>query len=290
MATCLFCGNTHHKSSVFEDTVFNNKTFEYIKCSACGLIQVNPLPNADDLNKMYPVEYQSEVTGTNDNRYGFLFEELEKVQLPGKKLLDYGCGAGQFLVEARDRGYQAFGSEFNPDLVKQLAEKINGVQFITIEEMLKPAYSETFDIILLNNVLEHLTNPKPIMEILKSKLNPNGVFILTGPIENNFNLTQQSRKLIFSIRKNLFGKKASHTPTHIIYSNRNNQLAFFKNLGLETLVFNISEGHWPYPSSLAQCTSTMQKAMYYIANTSVKMSKKFDFWGNVFLYIGRKVD
>jgi hypothetical protein len=55
---CLFCEHTQTRSTPFEDTVFNNKTFEYVQCTKCDLIFVNPLPDTDDLIKMYPVEYQ----------------------------------------------------------------------------------------------------------------------------------------------------------------------------------------------------------------------------------------
>ena len=61
--------------------------------------------------------------------------------------------------------------------------------------------------------------------------NPNnGIFVLEGPVENNFNLTKYARKSIFWVRKNLFNKKASHTPTHVLYANRKNQEEFFKSI------------------------------------------------------------
>ena len=36
---CLFCEHQGFKSTPFEDTVFNNKTFQYIQCTNCGLVQ-----------------------------------------------------------------------------------------------------------------------------------------------------------------------------------------------------------------------------------------------------------
>jgi 2-polyprenyl-3-methyl-5-hydroxy-6-metoxy-1,4-benzoquinol methylase len=234
---------------------------------------------------MYPVEYQGALAGEAYGRYDVLFE---KIQSFGKfnSVLDYGCGGGQFVVEAIKNGFLVTGTEYNPELVTNLSGAFPKASFQTINDFFNS--TSTFDIIFLCNVLEHLTNPKEIMLKLKSRLNSNGVIVLEGPIENNFNLTQITRKIIFYIRKNLFNKKAAHTPTHILYSDRKNQEQFFKDIGFDTLYLKIEESNWPYPSDYNECKSLMQKMMYFIATFSVKMSKLFSFWGNNFTYIGRK--
>lgn len=281
---CLFCDNTKTKPTSFEDTVFNNKTFEYLQCTKCDLVFVHPLPNADDLEKMYPVEYQGALAGEAYGRYDDLFERI-KTFGSFKTVLDYGCGGGQFVVEAIRNNFNVVGTEYNPDLVANLTTTFPKAHFQTITDFFKD--NTTYDVIFLSNVLEHLTNPREIMVLLKNRLNVNGVLVLEGPIENNFNLTQITRKIIFYIRKNLFQKKASHTPTHILYSNRKNQEQLFKDIGLTTLYFKIDESNWPFPSQYSECKSLMQKLMYFIATFSVKMNKIFSFWGNNFTYIGK---
>ena len=49
-----------------------------------------------------------------------------------------------------------------------------------------------------------LLNVIQILNQLKDKLNENGIFVLEGPVENNFNIALIFRKLIFSIRKFIF--------------------------------------------------------------------------------------
>lgn len=281
---CLFCEHTQTRSTPFEDTVFNNKTFEYVQCTKCDLIFVNPLPDTDDLIKMYPVEYQGNLAIAASGAYNSLFSQI---QSKGKysSILDYGCGGGRFVVEAIDNGYNVTGTEYNPDLVNNLQTAFPSATFITIDNFFK---TETkYDIIFLNNVLEHLTNPKEIMLLLKERLTPNGVFMLEGPVENNFTLTKYVRKSTFFIRKKLFNKKASHAPTHVFYSNRKNQEAFFKSIGFQTLYYNIYEGHWPFPSNYKECDTIVKKIMFFIADASVRLSRCFSFWGNYFTYIGK---
>lgn len=282
---CLFCEYTQTRSTPFEDTVFNNKTFEYVQCTKCDLIFVNPLPDTDDLIKMYPVEYQGNLAIAASGAYNSLFSQI---QSKGKysSILDYGCGGGRFVVEALDKGYSVTGAEYNPDLVANLSKTFTKASFLTIDDFYKS--DAKYDIIFLSNVLEHLTNPKEIMLKLRERVSENGLFVLEGPVENNFNLTLLTRKIIFFIRKNFFGKKASHTPTHILYANRKNQEQFLKDIGLTTLYYEIKESNWPYPMRYEDCHSLMQKLMYGIATFSVAMSKIFPFWGNNFVYIGKK--
>jgi 2-polyprenyl-3-methyl-5-hydroxy-6-metoxy-1,4-benzoquinol methylase len=281
---CLFCEHTQTRSTPFEDTVFNNKTFEYVQCTKCDLIFVNPLPDTDDLIKMYPVEYQGNLAIAASGAYNSLFSQI---QSKGKysSILDYGCGGGRFVVEALDKGYSVTGAEYNPDLVANLSKTFTKASFLTIDDFYKS--DAKYDIIFLSNVLEHLTNPKEIMLKLRERVSENGLFVLEGPVENNFNLTLFTRKIIFFIRKNFFGKKASHTPTHILYANRKNQEQFLKDIGLTTLYYEIKESNWPYPMRYEDCHSLMQKLMYGIATFSVAMSKIFPFWGNNFVYIGK---
>ena len=282
---CLFCEHTQTRSTPFEDTVFNNKTFEYVQCTKCDLIFVNPLPDTDDLIKMYPVEYQGNLAIAASGAYNSLFSQI---QSKGKysSILDYGCGGGRFVVEALEKGYSVTGAEYNPELVANLSKTFTKASFLTIDDFYKS--DAKYDIIFLSNVLEHLTNPKEIMLKLRERVSENGLFVLEGPVENNFNLTLFTRKIIFFIRKNFFGKKASHTPTHILYANRKNQEQFLKDIGLTTLYYEIKESNWPYPMRYEDCHSLMQKLMYGIATLSVAMSKIFPFWGNNFVYIGKK--
>lgn len=283
---CLFCEHTGYKDTPYEDTIFNSKTFKYLQCANCGLVYVSPLPDSDDLTKMYPVEYQGALKTTPTGMYDRLFEQINKTGGTYTTLLDYGCGGGRFVTEAIDKGYKVTGTEYNPDLVNNLQTAFPSATFITIDDFFKT--DTKYDIIFLNNVLEHLTNPREIMLLLKERLTENGIFMLEGPVENNFTLTKYVRKSLFLIRKKLLDKKAAHAPTHVLYSNRKNQEEFFKSMGLKTLYYHIYEGHWPFPSNYKDCDTTMKKIMFWIADTSVRFSQHFAFWGNYFIYIGKK--
>lgn len=281
---CLFCENTTYKKTAYEDTLFNHKIFEYIQCLNCKLVYVNPLPGHDDLVKMYPVSYQGELVTKSTGCYDKIFNLINQYG-NYTAILDYGCGGGKFIIEALSKQFKTTGVEFNPLLVEHLKKQFPEETFYTNEEIIG---TETqYDVIFLSNVLEHLTSPIETLLFLKSKLNDNGIFVIEGPIENNFHLTKIFRKTIFYIRKNFFNSKVSHAPTHVLYANRKNQEMFFRKIGLLTLYFEIDEINWPFPMTYKECDTLKKKFLYFIASVSVKFGKTIPNWGNVFLYIGK---
>ncbi|MFT6166284.1 MAG: 2-polyprenyl-3-methyl-5-hydroxy-6-metoxy-1,4-benzoquinol methylase [Vicingaceae bacterium] len=245
---------------------------------------------------MYPTSYQAGIDPTIlDNpykkliglrySYGYQFDLLKEIKFTGK-MVDFGCGAANFLINCNHAGFSCDGVEFNPKHVEVLKEEIPKSNIYTVEDFFRS--DEKFDIIRLSNVFEHFTDPKQMMNQLKTKLNSGGYFLIEGPIEMNFNLAKQFRKVYFSLRKRLNNSYvARHTPTHIVFTNKENQLTFFKDLNLEQVHFNISEAEWPFPSSFASASGTIGKINYIIAQISILVSGWNKNFGNTFIYIGK---
>ena len=110
---------------------------------------------------------------------------LEKIipNLKEKKILDLGCGGGEFLTAMKSKGYDIMGIEPNPykyEAVKR-SEKEYRVKVKVIrasgEEM--PFKSAIFDFIYCNNVLEHCQNPCQLLKESYRVLKPAGQVYLT---------------------------------------------------------------------------------------------------------------
>ncbi len=282
--SCPFCASPKASDSYLEDTWFNNKLFKYRRCQACDLVYIQPFPEPDDYMAMYPTAYQSNVGEGNSRSYSYIFDLIKPV-LKGNRLLDYGCGGGQFVVQAQSQGLVCAGTEYNPAQVEVLKKNIPTSSFYSIDEFWER--SETYDVIFLSNVLEHLTNPVQILNQLVQKLNPGGLFVAEGPLEENFNIAYLFRKLSFAVRKKLLHGQANHPPVHIFRANARNQREFFQKAGLSEIHFNVNESHWPFPHTISASDSLKTKLMYYVAQMSVAASRKKAFWGNDFLYVGQ---
>jgi hypothetical protein len=126
------------------------------------------------------------------------------------------------------------------------------------------------------------------MDQLKTKLNSGGSFLIEGPIEMNFNLAKQFRKIYFNLRKKYNkGYTAYHTPTHIVFTNRENQMSFFEGMKLVKQHFNISEAEWPFPNSFAAASGAIGNLNYVVARISMVISGLNKNFGNTFIYLGK---
>lgn len=101
----------------------------------------------------------------------------------GRKLLDVGCGAGQFLKLARERGWEAEGLEFDNALEQKL--KTQGIPVTTGDFFHVSLQENSFDVITLWDVFEHFSEPRPALERLRRLLKPGGFLLLACPKENS---------------------------------------------------------------------------------------------------------
>ena len=293
---CIFCNSKEVKASFLPSTSFNNKVFDYKSCQSCGLHFIHPIPNNEDLLKMYPPSYQDGIDSTilQDPykkliglrySYGYQFDLLKKINFTGK-VIDFGCGAANFLINCNHAGFECDGVEFNPKHVEVLKKLIPHRDFYTVDQFLNS--ESKYDLIRLSNVFEHFSSPIDMMTQIKSKLKPGGYILIEGPIEMNLNLALVYRKLFFSCRK-ILNKNyiASHTPTHIVFTNRKNQLAFLNQLNLESLHYNIGEAEWPFPHTFSSAKGKISKLNFVIARLSMFISSANRNLGNTFIYLGK---
>lgn len=179
--------------------------FNLMKCHNCGVEFLNPQPNYFELEKYY-----------NSNRY-YSFKKIDKDSFKTKlkialyklyftknhkylqkllffpikfmirstviksniKILDIGCGAGQFLFEMKSCGLRTFGIEVG-DFDKSVNLNIKNTNLIDAQ------YPKNyFDLIVMNHTLEHIPNPHQILKEIRRILKKNGTFIIGVPNTNS---------------------------------------------------------------------------------------------------------
>ena len=94
----------------------------------------------------------------------------------GKRLLDFGCGTGDFLVVAQKAGWLVSGVEPNEKAKVKAAQK-----GLALKPSLKDLDNEKYDVITLWHVLEHLPNLNDQITRLYNVLSENGVLIIAVP-------------------------------------------------------------------------------------------------------------
>lgn len=101
----------------------------------------------------------------------------------GKELLDIGCATGAFLNEARKKGYEAWGFDFNGEAVRISKEQygLKNTYHMDIEAFCRNFSHKRFDAISCFDVLEHLDDPNQFISRIKSILKPGGYVALSIP-------------------------------------------------------------------------------------------------------------
>jgi SAM-dependent methyltransferase len=220
--------------------------------------------------------------------YGFQFDLIKRYGVPDASILDYGCGTGNFVVNAIHYGFSCDGAEFNEEYVDILQKESVKANFYTINKVLENGFPIKYDVIRLSNVFEHLTNPVEIMTVLQTRLKPGGIILIEGPVEDNFSLAGLFRKVYFFLDKKFRPSRViSGPPYHIFFSNATNQRGFFNQNGFSELYFKTAEAAWPFPASIKEAKGLSKKLMAVIAKISIFFTTVLkNRWGNIFIYTG----
>ena len=190
---CLFCNSNKIKSENIPPNRFNDKLFYYERCMNCGLLFINPIPNQHDLLKMYPPTYQgkieTELIDVKKKMTGLRFSYKEQLDLinyyvtEDRKVIDFGCGTGHFIFNAKNNGLLMDGVEFSSEVVHILKNQMPENNFYTINDFYTNKLK--YHVIRLSNVLEHFTSPQEEFNKLLLKLENDGIVLLEGPLEKN---------------------------------------------------------------------------------------------------------
>lgn len=175
---------------------FQKNGFEVFRCGQCGFQFVYPPPTEALLAEFYQrqdyfkgsgefgyVDYESK-----RDFYLALFQEyLRRLERHGTRgrLLDMGCGHGDFLMLSRAAGWESYGLEIS-DSARQEAIRRSGAQVFSSISMLADK-TEFFDVITLWEFIEHLPHPEEFLGQLLPLLKPGGLIALTTPNTKNLN-------------------------------------------------------------------------------------------------------
>jgi len=105
---------------------------------------------------------------------------LGRAGAPGQRLLDVGCGNGQFLLWARELGWECHGVELDAAATRVAREQGISVLGSSLEE-LQPGTAGSFDAITLSHVIEHVHDPIDMLRRCRELLRPGGYLWLETP-------------------------------------------------------------------------------------------------------------
>ena len=157
------------------------------RCDKCDLVFPNPMPvpvdGPDQHYKMAPEEYFQHHAPDNKARgaRALLGQGGELVNGPGR-LLDIGAGRGEMLKAAGEGGWSAVGIEPSASFAEYISRELGAeVRRESLEDC--RFESESFDVVLLSGVLEHLYDPDRTIAEVARILRPGGALFVDVPNE-----------------------------------------------------------------------------------------------------------
>lgn len=153
---------------------------------------------------------------------GFLYRKLylypRLIFFIRGRLLDVGCGIGDMLKTYKN----SVGVDINPETVSHCT-KI-GCTALVMEENILPFVDSTFDTILLDNVIEHIEDPIPLMKEVARVLKSSGSIIIGVPGKKGFDFDPDHKKFYDDLEIDELAKKLNfkiitkfYTPVGIKY-------------------------------------------------------------------------
>jgi len=157
-----------------------------VQCRNCSLLYANPFPVATSLPDLYgdPEHYFSGHNSASkvkaNERLLVRLNEFSAHPIP---VLDVGSGLGELLVAARNLGIEAEGIEISPSMVAAAAHR-SGVNSTAISiERAAELWPGRFGAVVLNAVLEHVYDPRAMIEAASILMRPGGVLYIDVPNE-----------------------------------------------------------------------------------------------------------
>tara|TARA_Y100000034_G_C6863799_1_gene393452 strand:- start:98 stop:1240 length:1143 start_codon:yes stop_codon:yes gene_type:complete len=190
---------------------------ELCQCKACGLAQLS--------NE--PVPYHKEViraAAFSEDMRGFRKEQfmcfVGDNKLAGKKVVEIGCGKGEFLSLMKKAGVDAYGIEYGTGAVKYCNKNDLKVSEFYIEGEKDQIPGGPFDCFFIMNFFEHLPDPNTTLKAIHSNLNSGGLGLIEVP---NFDMI---------LKENLFSEFIND---HLFYFTKDTLTTTLERNGFEVI-------------------------------------------------------
>jgi SAM-dependent methyltransferase len=230
---CLLCGEARVQP-LFHPVDRRRGRWRYhvVRCAECGLLYRNPCIRPERLGDLYGGgSYGKFLTGRyakgRQRRYELVMSAFGRIfsEGNGRRLLDFGCGAGLFLELAHERGFDAYGVDLSPDAVEIARKRPGGANAHFGEPRKVPEIARGgFDVITIWSVLAHLPRPVEELAMLRGLLASSGVLLILTVNANSLYLKAQG------------GAWNGFTPNHLVFFSPATLARLLRKVGFAALV------------------------------------------------------
>jgi SAM-dependent methyltransferase len=212
--------------------------YHVVSCDRCGFLYRHPGIRPERLGELYAGAYGSFLTGRYSAKRRARYEQALDRFSPlfddgrGRRLLDFGCGAGLFLELAHDRGFEGYGVDLSPDAVIRAHRKKSGRKtFVGRPQDVPEIAAGGFDVVTMWSVMAHLATPVEDLTTLRRLLKPDGVLLI---------LTVNADSLLLKRDRGSWG---GFTPNHLMFYSPDTLRELLRQAGFGAAVVRSLHGH-----------------------------------------------
>ena len=232
---CSLCGE-RRVQALWPTSGRKNAKWRYhvVRCAGCGFLYRHPGIKPERLGELYGGgKYSKFLTGdyeeNRQRRYRLVMDAFDPLfrDGAGRRLLDYGCGAGHFLELAHERGFDGYGVDLSEDSIEVARQRPGGANTYFGTPMEVPEIAAGgFDVVTLWSVLAHLPEPVEDFTMLRRLLKPDGVLLV---------LTVNANSLPLKSARNRWG---GFTKNHLKFYSPSTLPLLLRSAGFRAVAFS----------------------------------------------------
>ena len=184
---CPVCGANESR------TIFRKQGFAYERCDGCSHIYVSPRLCTEVRRQLNRTDEASEDAYLETQRiYGEYLCRVLRAETTGSRLLDLGFGSGYLLRMARAYGFQVYGVDAAPAATNLSSMFGRRLAVADLPDDDLPWGS--FDIVVMNHVLEHIAEPRELLSKLGDAMTAKGIVYAAAPDSDSWQFRIFGRK------------------------------------------------------------------------------------------------
>lgn len=192
---CDLCGSRQVQPLFMPEGKNGRWRYHVVRCPRCGFLYRSPGIRPERLGELYAGRYDRFLTGRyarkRQRRYQAAMDAFGSVFADGtgRRLLDFGCGAGLFLELAHERGFEGYGVDLSRESVQRARERPGGRNaYFGAPQDVPEIAAGGFDVVTLWSVMAHLPRPVDDLRMLRGLMAPDGVLLILTVNANSLRL------------------------------------------------------------------------------------------------------
>lgn len=117
-----------------------------------------------------------------NNRRQRTLDVIQSLVKPGARILDLAAAQGNFTLALAELGYEVTWNDLRGDLVDYVQQKYeSGIVHYAVGNAFELDFEESFEIVLIAEIIEHMAHPDDFLEKVASLVKPGGYVVMTTP-------------------------------------------------------------------------------------------------------------